>query len=96
MVEELKAAMPQRPSVAILGGTELHSKLSEPFIKQLGWTLGQRLKDRVNFITGGNPGVQGLFTESLGLKEEFETLVYHFLPEGTELPGGADSPFPCR
>ena len=92
----MKAAMPRRPSVAILGGTKLYSELSEPFIKQLGWTLGQRLKDRVNFITGGNPGVQGLFTESLGLKEEFETLVYHFLPEGTELPGGADSPFPCR
>ena len=95
MVEELKAAMPQRPSVAILGGTQLHNDLSRPFIEQLGRTFGERLRGKVNFITGGNLGVQGLFTKSLGPKEDFESLVYHFLPKGTELPSGDDSSFPC-
>ena len=95
MVEELKAAMPQRPSVAILGGTQLHNDLSRPFIEQLGRTFGERLRGKVNFITGGNLGVQGLFTKSLGPKEDFESLVYHFLPKGKELPSGDDSSFPC-
>ena len=49
----------------------------------------------MNFITGGNLGVQGLFTKSLGPKEDFESLVYHFLPKGKELPSGDDSSFPC-
>ena len=95
MVEELKAAMPQRPSVAVLGGTQLHNDLSRPFIEQLGRTFGERLRGKVNFITGGNLGVQGLFTKSLGPKEDFESLVYHFLPKGKELPSGDDSSFPC-
>ena len=95
MVEELKAAMPQRPSVAILGGTQLHNDLSRPFIEQLGRTFGKRLRGKVNFITGGNLGVQGLFTKSLGPKEDFQDLVYHFLPKDTKLPSGADSSFPC-
>ena len=95
MVEKLKAAMPQRPSVAILGGTQLQNHLSEHFIEQLGRTFGERLRGKVNFITGGNLGVQGLFTKSLGPKEDFERLVYHFLPKGKELPSGDDSSFPC-
>ena len=95
MVEELKAAMPQRPSVAILGGTQLHNDLSRPFIEQLGRTFAERLRGKVNFITGGNLGVQGLFTKSLGPKEDFQGLVYHFLPKDTKLPSGADSAFPC-
>ena len=95
MVEELKAAMPQRPSVAILGGTQLHNDVSRPFIEQLGRTFGKRLRGKVNFITGGNLGVQGLFTKSLGPKEDFQDLVYHFLPKDTKLPSGADSSFPC-
>ena len=95
MVEELKAAMPQRPSVAILGGTQLHNDLSRPFIEQLGRTFGERLRGQVNFITGGNLGVQGLFTKSLGPKEDFERFVYHFLPKGKELPSGDHSSFPC-
>ena len=95
MVEEMKAAMPQRPSVAILGGTQLHNDLSRPFIEQLGRTFGKRLRGKVNFITGGNLGVQGLFTKSLGPKEDFQDFVYHFLPKDTKLPSGADSSFPC-
>ena len=95
MVEELKAAMPQRHSVAILGGTQLHNDLSRPFIEQLGRTFGECLRGKVNFITGGNLGVQGLFTKSLGPKEDFEGLVYNFLPKGKELPSGDDSSSPC-
>ena len=87
--------MPQRPSVAILGGTQLHNDLSRPFIEQLGRTFGELLRGKVNFITGGNLGVQGLFTKSLGPKEDFESLVYHFLPKGKELPSGDNSSFPC-
>ena len=94
-VEEMKDAMPQRPSVAILGGTQLHNDLSRPFIEQLGRTFAERLRGKVNFITGGNLGVQGLFTKSLGPKEDFESLVYHFLPKGKELPSGDHSSFPC-
>ncbi len=64
MVDKLKAAMPQRPSVAILGGTRLHNDLSRPLIEELGRTFAERLRGKVNFITGGNLGVQGLFTKS--------------------------------
>ena len=92
VMEKLKGRMAQRHSVAILGSVKLRHKFSQAFIEALGHAFGTRLKSQVNFITGGNPGVQELFTKSLGPEEDFKDLVYHFLPKGAHLPDGCDQP----
>jgi len=94
---EILKKLPNKPRICILGGTTFQDPSSEMLVEALAAKFTDRLSGHVVVMTGGMPGVQKAFAQSLG--SSFGTQV-HLLPKGqssnfgvgVDLTAGEDLP----
>lgn len=76
---EVILMLPPLPRICILGGTAFKEPSSELLVKALAQKVRDQLNNHVVVLTGGMPGVQKTFAQTLG--PNFSTQA-HLLPEG--------------